>query len=464
MLQWINHIPLAIIQNLGFMALLFIAYNGLQWIGKFKASFLFSIAVVFQVLSAIHFIYIIISANNTRLNVINNVTIFEPSSNLMMAIGLLYCLLFIGYIVHLAFQWHQVGQLKLEANFETDFLLHSEIPFTYHTIKVGIHDEISSPLTFGWLDAMILLPISLVNQLSNEEVKYILLHEIAHIIRHDYLIQIIVEITHRLLYFNPFSYFFSKEINIQREMACDDWVIAQTNNPLAYTKVLYQIANQNKQQNPLPLHAIGTRNELLLRIKKMYQIKTDVSKTFVLQIGFAMLLFLFFTTIKIQNLQNNVTTKIVAYNKLQVAPTTPIKNEVVEKKQVHIKLKKTELPNTELTSASSIEEYNKLVDEAALWIKQRENPSRFAAYSSSNDSLEFEIAEKLVLRSVLTSYQLKKALLNEQLATLQTEKEAMEFLKHSKEWNEVLQYEKWTSTFLEKHPDVFMRLDSSRRF
>jgi hypothetical protein len=79
------------------------------------------------------------------------------------------------------------------------------------------------------------------------------------------------------------------------------------------------------------------------------------------------------------------------------------------------------------------------------------------------DSLEFDITEKLLLRSLLQNYQLRKELLNSTLASIDTEKEAMDFLENSKEWHEVVQYENWASTYLKRHPEL-SRLDSLRRY
>ena len=53
--------------------------------------------------------------------------------------------------------------------------------------------------------------------------------------------------------------------------------------------------------------------------------------------------------------------------------------------------------------------------------------------------------------------------MNAKLATIASEREALDFLENSKEWKEVLQYENWASTFLKRHPEVTVQ-DSLRRF
>ena len=53
--------------------------------------------------------------------------------------------------------------------------------------------------------------------------------------------------------------------------------------------------------------------------------------------------------------------------------------------------------------------------------------------------------------------------MNAKLANIESEKEALDYLENSKEWQEVLQYENWASTFLKRHPEL-SRADSLRRF
>jgi arsenate reductase-like glutaredoxin family protein len=109
------------------------------------------------------------------------------------------------------------------------------------------------------------------------------------------------------------------------------------------------------------------------------------------------------------------------------------------------------------------EQYTEIVSKAANWIKAREDQYQFVNYSKTKDSLEFDITEKLLLRSLLQNYQLRKELLNAKLATINSEKEALDYLNSSKEWKEVLQYENWAGAYLKKHPELSIT-DSLRRF
>jgi hypothetical protein len=168
----------------------------------------------------------------------------------------------------------------------------------------------------------------------------------------------------------------------------------------------------------------------------------------------------------------NTLTKTDAIQKSQVLNNYRVASSVFPKRNKQVQVNSTSDPiikistlKTPITPTAPLqeEEYTAAVSKAANWIKERENPYQFVNYSASRDSLEFEVAEKLLLRSLIQNYQLRKELLNAKLATIASEREALDFLENSKEWKEVLQYENWASTFLKRHPEVTVQ-DSLRRF
>jgi hypothetical protein len=250
--------------------------------------------------------------------------------------------------------------------------------------------------------------------------------------------------------------------------------LERVNNPLAYSKSLYQLALvANQEQNEFILNAIGSEKEVLTRIKFLNKLPIQ-STHLVKQLAFAFFVFFFSsinfssTVLKQTNTLKQSTNNITA--QVQDRMLVPNSSEAILKKdkQVSNKYKQsieitTLKPSIIPISPVKDEEYTAIVSKAANWIKERENPYQFINYSSSRDSLEFEIAEKLMLRSLLQNYQLRKELLNAKLANIASEREAMDFLEHSKEWKEVLQYENWASTFLKRHPEVVAQ-DSLRRF
>ena len=96
--------------------------------------------------------------------------------------------------------------------------------------------------------------------------------------------------------------------------------------------------------------------------------------------------------------------------------------------------------------------YDEMVGKTMHWIKTRSVENQFASYQDKEDDIEYEVAEKLLMRAIFTNYQLKRELLNDRLTKATNEKEAMDYVMNSKEWEQMQQFEKWTAEFLKKHP------------
>lgn len=81
---------------------------------------------------------------------------------------------------------------------------------------------ITSPVVIGHLKPIILFPLGMLAGLPVEQIEAILIHELNHIKRHDYLINIVQSFVEVVFYFNPFVWFISRTIRVERELACDD--------------------------------------------------------------------------------------------------------------------------------------------------------------------------------------------------------------------------------------------------
>jgi bla regulator protein blaR1 len=96
---------------------------------------------------------------------------------------------------------------------------------------------INVPCVIGYIKPVILLPIGLVNQLPEKEVEAILAHELAHIIRQDWVLNIFQSIVESIFYFHPALWWISEKIRVEREHCCDDYVLNRSNQ-LTYAKAL----------------------------------------------------------------------------------------------------------------------------------------------------------------------------------------------------------------------------------
>ncbi|HET6253425.1 MAG TPA: M56 family metallopeptidase [Puia sp.] len=84
------------------------------------------------------------------------------------------------------------------------------------------------PVTVGWLKPVILVPLGMLAQLSADQVETILLHELAHIRRRDYLFNLVQNLIDTLYFFNPALLWVSSLIRTERENCCDDVAIRET--------------------------------------------------------------------------------------------------------------------------------------------------------------------------------------------------------------------------------------------
>ena len=142
------------------------------------------------------------------------------------------------------------------------------------TVLLRLSTRVAVPLVIGALRPLILLPASMVEELGPEGLEAILLHELAHISRADFLINIFQSLIETLLFFNPFVWRISAAIRREREHCCDDLVIAQTHQPLAYARALTSLAQQQRLAAPaIALAATGQKPLLLNRIKRIIEMK-----------------------------------------------------------------------------------------------------------------------------------------------------------------------------------------------
>ncbi|MGO4877650.1 M56 family metallopeptidase [Pedobacter psychrotolerans] len=147
-------------------------------------------------------------------------------------------------------------------------------------IKKDIRFDLSSivnvPLVIGYLKPVVLFPIALVNQLDHDQVEAILIHELSHIRRNDFLLNLIKTAIETLLFYNPFVWMAGRFIHIEREHACDDLVVKITGKPLNYAHALLKLELLKDNKSPAyALAATGKTQNLYQRIKRITNMKTN---------------------------------------------------------------------------------------------------------------------------------------------------------------------------------------------
>ncbi|MBK8565166.1 MAG: M56 family metallopeptidase [Saprospiraceae bacterium] len=100
---------------------------------------------------------------------------------------------------------------------------------------------VRSPVMVGYLKPVVLFPVGMINRLDPNEVEAILAHELAHILHHDHLLNLLQGIVETLFYFNPAVWWLSGKIRHEREIAADDAAIRLTGDSVGYAKTLVAV-------------------------------------------------------------------------------------------------------------------------------------------------------------------------------------------------------------------------------
>ena len=115
----------------------------------------------------------------------------------------------------------------------------------------------SVPLVVGHLRPLILLPVSLASQMPVAQLEAILAHELAHVRRHDYLVNLWQTLVETVLFYHPAVWWLSRRMRQERENCCDDLAVAVVENRLEYGRALLAVAEM--QTRPAAL-ALGVRD------------------------------------------------------------------------------------------------------------------------------------------------------------------------------------------------------------
>ena len=93
-------------------------------------------------------------------------------------------------------------------------------------MRLCVSEAIDVPVAVGLFDAMILIPRTLLERLSPQEVEQISLHELAHLRRADDWSNCLQRLIVAALGWNPAALFVAQQLELEREVACDDWVLS----------------------------------------------------------------------------------------------------------------------------------------------------------------------------------------------------------------------------------------------
>jgi len=142
-----------------------------------------------------------------------------------------------------------------------------------HKVILAASERITSPLTMGNLSPIVLLPAGLIAGLSTSQLEAILVHELYHIKRRDYLVNILQALVEVLMFYHPALWHISSIVREERENCCDDLTLALCGDPVPYARALTQIHETNSLTKPtLAMSVTGPTGSFATRIKRLFHI------------------------------------------------------------------------------------------------------------------------------------------------------------------------------------------------
>lgn len=199
------------------------------------------------------------------------VTQLQPLDVMKSVVGLWLIGMFI-VTVYYAMQWRGVEQLKRSATHFVDpeplARIGREVLSRWSAlanIPLMVSTLVSSPMVIGLWRPIIVFPAATVARMPAEHFELILLHEIAHVLRRDMWInalQVALEIT---FFFHPAVHWLSRRTRLERECACDDFVVTTAGSAYQYGEALTALALTGPRPTALELSAVG--GDLLPRLR-----------------------------------------------------------------------------------------------------------------------------------------------------------------------------------------------------
>jgi len=140
---------------------------------------------------------------------------------------------------------------------------------------VMVSHDVDVPTAVGFRNPVIILPAWLVEETGPTELKYIVLHELAHLRRRDDWTNLAQKVVKALLFFHPGVWWIERRLSLDREMACDDAVLAQSASPKGYAQCLARVAEKSflRRQIALAQAAVSRMRQLSLRVTQILDVQ-----------------------------------------------------------------------------------------------------------------------------------------------------------------------------------------------
>jgi uncharacterized protein (TIGR03435 family) len=137
--------------------------------------------------------------------------------------------------------------------------------------------RIATPTVIGWLRPVVMLPVAAFSGLTPRQIEAILAHELAHIRRHDFIVNLLQTIAETVLFYHPAVWWVSRRIRTEREHCCDDVAVAVCGDAALYAAALTELASWSIAQPALAMAA--THGPLISRVRRLLRVPEPADRT-----------------------------------------------------------------------------------------------------------------------------------------------------------------------------------------
>jgi uncharacterized protein (TIGR03435 family) len=120
-------------------------------------------------------------------------------------------------------------------------------------VGLRVSAMVKSPVVIGAWRPLVLVPVGMLTGLPASQLEALLMHELAHIHRHDYLVNLLQSVAEALLFYHPAVWWVSSQIRKERECCCDDAAVAMSGDVMEYVSALAELA----ASRPMRLSAVA---------------------------------------------------------------------------------------------------------------------------------------------------------------------------------------------------------------
>jgi beta-lactamase regulating signal transducer with metallopeptidase domain len=269
-------------------AIALFAWLLLRWLGRQSSSTRF--AVWFSALVAIAALPLFEGVSPIHSSAAGSSTIESPAAaskafsvlrlpaSFATAIFLIWAVVAIAGLVKIAFSFLRLRKLRRSCEVVNPENLHPVLRETLNEfdptrcVQICISAEVRVPAAIGFFNPAIVLPPWALRELDPLELRAVLLHEQAHLRRWDDWTNLAQQILRAVFFFHPAVWFVGRSLSTEREMACDDFVLAKA-EPAAYARCLLSVAEKTflRRGLALALAIAGRLHQTSRRVARILQ-------------------------------------------------------------------------------------------------------------------------------------------------------------------------------------------------